>query len=46
VANDFAPGELTYLAKTSKVEIQVRSGLAWRLHQRLDPDVGLTARWR
>jgi hypothetical protein len=37
VANDFAPGELAYLATTSKVEIQVRDALAWRLHQRLDP---------
>jgi hypothetical protein len=47
VSDGFEKGQLAYLAATSKVEIQVRDELAWRLHQRLVGD-GLTVarEWR
>ena len=32
----FEPGELAYLALTSKVELPVRDRFAWELHRRLE----------
>jgi hypothetical protein len=43
----FEPGELAYLAVTSKVELPVRDRFAWELHRRLKDRSLLVAReWR
>lgn len=40
----FEPDELAYLALTTRVENQIRNRLAWRLHQRLEPQGLIAAR--
>jgi hypothetical protein len=37
LGDDFAPGQLAYLAATRKFEEPVRDALAWRLHQAMAP---------
>ena len=44
-AASFAPGELAYLALTSKIERPLQDRLAWLLHTRL-PDLVVSREWR
>lgn len=44
-ASSFAPGELAYLALTSKVELPLRDRLAWSLYTQL-PDLIVTREWK
>lgn len=44
IGSAFEPDELAYLALTIKVENQIRNRLAWRLHQRLQPQGLIVAR--
>lgn len=44
-ASTFAPGELAYLALTSKVELPLRDRLAWSLSTQL-PDLVVAREWK
>ena len=44
-AESFAPGELAYLALTSKIERPLQDRLAWSLHTQL-PDLVVSREWK
>jgi hypothetical protein len=46
LAHAFRPGELAYLAATSKAELPIRDRLAWLLHGALGDDFVVSREWR